>query len=53
MPTVRLFLLGALEIQHGSDPLPKPPTLKSQSLLAYLARYRHRPHSREVLADLF
>lgn len=32
---------------------PKPPTLKSQSLLAYLVLYRDRPHSRERLADLY
>jgi DNA-binding SARP family transcriptional activator len=43
MSAVRLSLLGPLEIHDGDQPLPKPPTLKSQSLLAYLALHRDRP----------
>jgi ABC-type oligopeptide transport system substrate-binding subunit/DNA-binding SARP family transcriptional activator len=53
MPSLRFFLLGALEIQHDNQPLPKPPTQKSQSLLAYLALHRQAPQRREHLADLF
>ena len=53
MPALRLFLLGSLDIRHDGQQLPKPPTLKSQSLLAYLALHRQPPQPRERLADLF
>ena len=53
MPTLRLYLLGTLEIHYGDDQLPRPPTLKSQSLLAYLVLHRHRPQTRDRLIDLF
>lgn len=53
MAALRLFLLGALDIWHGAQQVPKPPTLKSQSLFAYLALHRQRPQPRERLADLF
>jgi ABC-type oligopeptide transport system substrate-binding subunit/DNA-binding SARP family transcriptional activator len=53
MPALRLFLLGPLDIRHDGQQLPKPPTVKSQSLLAYLALHRERPLLRERLADLF
>jgi ABC-type transport system substrate-binding protein/DNA-binding SARP family transcriptional activator len=53
MPALQLLLLGTLEIQYDSQQLPKPPTLKSQSLLAYLATHRQQPQPRERLADLF
>jgi len=53
MPALRLFLLGPLDIRHDGQRLPKPPTLKSQSLLAYLALHRQRPQPRDRLADLF
>ena len=53
MPALRLFLLGSLDIRCDGQPLPKPPTLKSQSLFAYLALHRQRPQPRERLADLF
>jgi DNA-binding SARP family transcriptional activator len=53
MATLRLFLLGALDIRHDGQQVPKPPTLKSQSLFAYLALHRQRPQRRERLADLF
>jgi ABC-type transport system substrate-binding protein/DNA-binding SARP family transcriptional activator len=53
MPALRLFLLGSLDIRHDGQQLPKPPTLKSQSLFAYLALHRQRPQPRERLADLF
>ena len=53
LPTLQLLLLGALDLRTDDQPLPKPPTLKSQSLLAYLATHRQQPQSRERLADLF
>jgi ABC-type oligopeptide transport system substrate-binding subunit/DNA-binding SARP family transcriptional activator len=51
MSTLRIYLLGPLEIRAGDQPLPKPATAKSQSLLAYLALHR-RIHYREQLASL-
>ncbi|HUS69335.1 MAG TPA: ABC transporter substrate-binding protein [Anaerolineae bacterium] len=53
MPTLRLYLLGPVDLRHDGQPLPKPPTLKSQSLLAYLALYRENPQPRDRLIDLF
>ena len=53
MPDLRLFLLGPLEILHGHQQVAKPPTLKAQSLLAYLALHRQRPQLRDHMADLF
>jgi len=53
MAVLRLFLLGAMDIRHDDQQVPKPPTLKSQSLLAYLAMHRGRPQNREQLAGLF
>ncbi len=53
MPTLRFYLLGTLDIHRDGDRLPKPPTLKSQSLLAYLVVHRHRPQSRDRLVGLF
>ena len=53
MPPLRLHLLGTLDIRHGDQPLPTPPTLKSQSLLAYLALRRDQPQPRYRLASLF
>jgi ABC-type oligopeptide transport system substrate-binding subunit/DNA-binding SARP family transcriptional activator len=53
MPTLRAFLLGTLDIRFDEEPLSKPPTLKSQSLLAYLVLRRHQPQPRERLAGVF
>jgi ABC-type oligopeptide transport system substrate-binding subunit/DNA-binding SARP family transcriptional activator len=53
MPALQLFLLGPLDIRFDDQQAPKPPTLKSQSLLAYLATHRHQPQPRERLAGLF
>ncbi len=53
MSTLKLYLLGALQMRCDAQALPKPPTLKSQSLLAYLVLHRTRPQAREHLADLF
>lgn len=53
MATLQLYFLGPLDIRCDDRELPKPPTLKSQSLLAYLVLYRDQPHSRDRLADLY
>jgi ABC-type oligopeptide transport system substrate-binding subunit/DNA-binding SARP family transcriptional activator len=53
MATLRFYLLGAMEICHDGEPLPKPATLKSQSLLAYLILHRDRPQPRDRLLGLF
>jgi DNA-binding SARP family transcriptional activator len=45
--------LGAFDIRHGEQQLPKPATLKSLSLLAYLVMNRRQPQSRERLAEMF
>jgi len=45
--------LGPLEIRCGDRQLSKPPTLKSQSLLAYLVLHRDQPQPRERLAGMF
>jgi DNA-binding SARP family transcriptional activator len=51
--TLQFRFLGPLSIHCGDRQLPKPPTLKSQSLLAYLILHRHHPQPRERLAGLF
>ncbi|MBN1661280.1 MAG: AAA family ATPase, partial [Anaerolineae bacterium] len=53
MPALQLFLLGPLDLRYGDQQLSKPPTLKSRSLLAYLALHRNQPQARERLVDLF
>ena len=53
VPTLRLYFLGALDILWDDQSLPKPPTLKSQSLLAYLILHRHQPQPRDRLVGIF
>lgn len=53
MTTLELYFLGPLEIRSAGHPLPNPPTLKSQSLLAYLVCHRSQPQPRDRLAGLF
>ena len=53
MTTLQLYFLGSLEIRSDGRQLPNPPTLKSQSLLAYLVCHRSQPQPRERLAGLF
>ena len=43
VPMLRLYFLGTLDIRYGGQQLPKPATLKSQSLLAYVALNREHP----------
>jgi DNA-binding SARP family transcriptional activator len=40
-------------MRQGDQGLPKPPTQKSQSLLAYLVLHRHQPQPRDRLVGLF
>ena len=53
MSTLQLYFLGRLDIRCDDQQLPKPPTLKSQSLLAYLILHRQRPQPRDRLVGLF
>ena len=50
--TLRLYFLGTLDIRYDDQPLPKPATLKSQSLLAYLILHRQWPQPRDRLVGL-
>ncbi len=53
MTILQIRLFGPLDIRSGDRQLPKPPTLKSQSLLAYLVLQRDQPQPRERLAGMF
>ena len=53
MAGLQLYFLGLLEIYSDNQPLVKPPTLKSQSVLAYLVYHRSRPQPRDQLAGIF
>jgi oligopeptide transport system substrate-binding protein len=48
-----MYFLGPLDIRHDGQSLPKPATLKSQSLLAYLILHQDQPQPRDRLAGLF
>lgn len=50
---LRVRLLGSLELREDDRLLRRPPTLKSQALLAYLLLHRRQPLSRDRLTDLF
>jgi hypothetical protein len=41
--TLRLYFLRLLDVRYDGQQLPKPATLRSQSLLAYLILHRHQP----------
>ena len=49
MSGLELFMLGPLDIHHDGQLLTMPPTLKSQSLLAYLVLHRQQAQTRERL----
>lgn len=53
MSALQIRFLGTLEIRHADHLLPKPATLKSQSLLAYLIFHRNAPQRRDHLSGLF
>jgi DNA-binding SARP family transcriptional activator len=58
-PELQVRCLGRLSLRCCEAPegaasdLPLPPTLKAQSLLAYLVAHRDRPRGRDHLAELF
>jgi DNA-binding SARP family transcriptional activator len=51
--SLQFYFLGLLEIYSDNQLLVKPPTLKSQSVLAYLVYHRSRPQFRDQLAGIF
>jgi ABC-type oligopeptide transport system substrate-binding subunit/DNA-binding SARP family transcriptional activator len=53
MPALQFFLLGPLDLRVDDREVAKPPTIKSQSLLAYLALHRQQRQPRERLSGLF
>jgi oligopeptide transport system substrate-binding protein len=50
---VHFYFLGGFDMRCNQQALLKPPTQKSQSLLAYLVLQRKQPRSREHLINLF
>lgn len=56
IPPLRVYCLGEFDIRSQDEPntsLPKPATLKSQSLLIYLVWHRDRTHARDRIAGMF
>ncbi len=53
MTGLQLYFLGPLDMRGGDQQLPRPPTQKSHSLLAYLALHRDQPQPRDRLVGLF
>ncbi len=53
MSSLRIRLLGGVEIAHGDTPAASDLTHTLQTLLAYLLLQRHRTHSRNVLMGVF
>jgi predicted ATPase/DNA-binding SARP family transcriptional activator/class 3 adenylate cyclase len=51
-PRCRVELLGGLRAIRDGCTITRFSTQKTAALLAYLAFYQHRPHPREVLAEL-
>ncbi|NJN99190.1 MAG: hypothetical protein HC875_36415, partial [Anaerolineales bacterium] len=52
MSALQIFLFGNVRVVYGQESLQVKLTRTTQALLAYLLVYRHRSHSREVLAGL-
>jgi DNA-binding SARP family transcriptional activator/predicted ATPase len=52
MTTLRISVLGSLQIHKGDQPLSRFESNKVRALLAYLAVESHTPHSRESLVEL-
>jgi len=50
---LKIRTLGSFESRWGTDRLLLPPTVKSQSLLAYLVVHRRHAHRRDRLIGLF
>jgi DNA-binding SARP family transcriptional activator len=53
MQSLRVHLLGGLELHRGSAPLPPFPTRRAAALFAFLALHAGRSFHREALAGLF
>lgn len=53
MSSLRVRLLGGLELHRGSSPLPPFPTRRAASLFAFLALHAGRTFHREALAGHF
>jgi DNA-binding SARP family transcriptional activator len=51
-PTLRIRLLGELDLRHGGAPLPPLESARAASLLAYLLLHRGTPQPRQRLAFL-
>ena len=51
--TLRIHLLGPMEIRRGEEDLSLFPTQKSQILFSFLALHHKKLHSRELLASVF
>src|SRR5262249_24075456 len=51
-PTLRIQLLGDLDLRSGEVPLPRLESARAGSLLAYLLLHRAAPQSRQRLAFL-
>jgi DNA-binding SARP family transcriptional activator len=51
-PTLRIQLLGELDLRHGGTPLPPLESARAASLLAYLLLHREAPQPRQRLAFL-
>ena len=49
----RICLMGGLRAERGEEIVTRFRSQKIGALLAYLALFPHRPHTREELADLF
>jgi len=50
---LRVFLFGGFTLTWSDAPLPAIPSRHARSLFAYLLTYRHRPHTRDLLAGTF
>jgi len=51
-PACRIEMFGGMRLQRSGQALPRLTTRKTEVLLAYLAFYPRRAHSREVLAEM-
>jgi DNA-binding SARP family transcriptional activator len=51
-PTLRIRLLGGLDLRYGDRQLPPIPSARAATLLAYLLLHRETPQSRQHLAFL-
>ncbi|MBW7881315.1 MAG: tetratricopeptide repeat protein, partial [Caldilineaceae bacterium] len=52
MPTLQIYMFGALDVQLDEQPILSFRSIKNAALLAYLALEGDRPHARSALAAL-